>query len=249
MAIIRSRGWRDSNPNTSRTNCRHLSSTGEPTISCSTFLMCSARRWWTLSQQAFRISIRNRLPGRLQKSSLQLARKSTKRDIATPTFRHAPVCHGPEAKGDGQFPRLAGQLERLHRQQTDQLDKRAGPRSGKPRRLSHYATDRPQLESNSKSKPSLRISIIRSEPFRDPTHETHLDSHRLWVAAAASLQLALLAIVLSVTGRARSSEVRQRVRVISRPSWHIAKIATGHRDKVSVDIFPCRALPDSSRSI
>ena len=47
-ATTRSRGWRDSNPNTSRTNWRHFSSIGERTISCSTLLMCLARQCWTL---------------------------------------------------------------------------------------------------------------------------------------------------------------------------------------------------------
>jgi cytochrome c553 len=54
-------------------------------------------------------------------------------------------CHGPDAKGNGQFPR-SRPIGRLHRRQTDQLGQRTGPESREPRRLGHYGADRAQLE-------------------------------------------------------------------------------------------------------
>ena len=51
-------------------------------------------------------------------------------------------CHGPEAKGDGQFPRLAGQLSDYVVSKLKNWTKERGQESEKSRCISHHAADR-----------------------------------------------------------------------------------------------------------
>ena len=58
-------------------------------------------------------------------------KQSTRRDYPKPTFSCAS-CHGPEAKGDGAFPRLAGQLHDYIFKKLVNWSRERGAGSGKP---------------------------------------------------------------------------------------------------------------------
>ena len=101
---------------------------------------------------------------------------------------------------------LGWSAQRLRRQQTDQLDKGAGSKSGKAGRFGHHATDRAQLERTANQ--SRRSLSQRSgvSPFCAVQIMKRIRSHPLRIVGAAGLQVALLAIVFSAAERANSAE-------------------------------------------
>jgi cytochrome c553 len=62
------------------------------------------------------------------------------------------MCHGPDAKGEGTAPRLAGQLW-LCRKNIAELDQRAMPRSGEGGPVTYYGIDRQQLDAAANRRP------------------------------------------------------------------------------------------------
>ena len=56
------------------------------------------------------------------------------------------ACHGPEAKGSGPIPRLAGQLNPYIIKGIGELEQRAGSEPDSTRHISHHAADCAQLD-------------------------------------------------------------------------------------------------------
>ena len=106
--FFRFRGWRDSNPSTWRINYRPLSSAGVKINTCMSCRMSSARRCERLSPRNSRISIRNLSGG--SKRVVAKGKDIYENGDPQTNVPACMACHGPEAKGQQEIPRLAGQL-------------------------------------------------------------------------------------------------------------------------------------------
>jgi cytochrome c553 len=71
---------------------------------------CSARRCWTLSTASFQKLDPKPLASPAPKELVAAGKKIYEEGLSDSDVPPCASCHGPEAKGDGQFPRLAGQL-------------------------------------------------------------------------------------------------------------------------------------------
>ena len=110
MATTPCLGSRDSNPNTSRTSCGRSSSTGGKTRSWPMWRMrCRrrcCRRWLIISGN----STRHRWAAGDRAAQWPWARRIYEEGLPESNVPACSACHGPDAKGQDQIPRLAGQL-------------------------------------------------------------------------------------------------------------------------------------------
>ena len=163
MAFRRYRGSRDNRSNTSSISYGPLLSTGASILSWATWRSSSVRRCKGLSAEHFGGSILNP-SGVLQRNSQAAGKKIYEEGAPDAGVPPCAVCHGPEAKGNGPFPRLAGQpydyiLNKLANWNQE--------RGQDPAKQDTSAIMQPIAHSltRHKWKPSRPISIIWSKPF------------------------------------------------------------------------------------
>ena len=82
--------------------------------------------------KAFTISIPNRSPARAPNELVAAGKKIYDEGLPDRDVPPCASCHGPEAKGDGQFPRLAGQLPDYIFNKLKNWDKERGQDPAKP---------------------------------------------------------------------------------------------------------------------
>ena len=152
------------------------------------------------------ISIRSRSPD-APKQLVPTGKKIYDEGVPDANVPPCASCHGPDAKGDGQFPRLAGQLNDYIFNKLTNWNKERGQDPKKPDASVIIAASRAQPEPNSRSKPSPPTSTIRSEPFfslRSLDHDAPLGQNRLKQVVAASGMQAAVACRRALDGQDRA---------------------------------------------
>ena len=110
MEHSRYHGLQDSNPNTSRINCGHSLSTGVENKFM--FTVAHVLSPEMIKALATRFSALNPKPlGGAPKELAATGKKIYEQGIPDTNVPPCANCHGPDAKGNGPFPRLAGQLD------------------------------------------------------------------------------------------------------------------------------------------
>ena len=86
------------------------------------------------------------------KDQVPAGKKLYEEGVPETSIQPCAMCHGPDAKGEGAAPRLAGQLHD-YRKNIAELDQRAMPRSGEGGLVTDHGADRQQLDAAANRRP------------------------------------------------------------------------------------------------